>query len=153
MATAGKNTETLATVAEKVEQERTQWNGMEVMPLTGASITDKSTLIDVPFAITGIKATATAETPDNPSIPYVIVEANLGRGKKVWFNDSSTGVKVRCEELLQQYHDWKGEQDVWYDMPNLFCPRGLELSEYDKTINGRTVRGKTYYLTNIGGRP
>lgn len=128
------------------------WEGLNVTPLQGANYTPKEDLEGKPFAITGIKATFTKESEDRPSVPGVVVEADLGRNpdgtrNKKYFTDYSTGIKVTCEELLTKHHNWQGEQDKWYDFPGFLCPEGVQKSTYEKTVKGKKTTGVTYYLT------
>lgn len=135
-----------------------EWEGQTVTKLNGTNLVDKATLVDVPLAITGIKLTETKPDKDTGEIiEYMVIEANLGRAKgKVFFQDSSTGVKRELTEIASKFlgDKFTGEKDTWYDLPGYYCPEGLRASPYKKTVNGRTIDAVTYYLTYSGeGRP
>lgn len=135
-----------------------EWEGETVTKLAGTRLVDKATLVDIPFAITGIKLAETKPDEDTGEIiVYMVIEANLGRTKgKVFFQDSSTGVKRELTEIASKFlgDKFNGEIDVWYDLPGYFCPEGLRASPYKKKVNGRQIDAVTYYLTYASeGRP
>lgn len=146
MATAAKTAETDTKVTSA------KWGNEEVQVLAGFELVDKSTMIDKPFLITGARMIMTKGGNNSNPVEMMQVECEVDprTHKKVVFQDSSgTGVKTEIEDLLKLVHAWKGDLDVWYDFRYL-CPGGLRVSNYEAVINGKTIKGTTYYLTKAG---
>ncbi len=135
------------------------WN--EAAVVEGYTLTDKATLIGVPFIIIGITFRYGGLFADRRPRDYVSVEAVTKDNAPIVFNDGSTGIRrqlvqylgsvgllpngnvedpdtviVGVEGMTHAAHMTEG-------MRPLACPRGLRVSEYE---NEYTKEGETYYL-------
>jgi hypothetical protein len=113
----------------------------------GVDITDKATLVGVPFIVTGVWF----ETGSR-GIEYVYMDVMTKTGDTVTINDSSTtGIKAQMREYLAKL----GQNPAAGDVVSiaLHIPGGLRKTEYDVTDDsGRAKKARTYYLTRSGAR-
>lgn len=129
------------------------WDSAE--ELDGLNIADKTTLLGLPFVITGVSFRET-----NQGVRMVEVDVVTLESDEYTFTDSSTGVKAQLEAYLKT----KG-LDAGIDTGELIplalkAPEGLRVSEYEvpergpngQEIRGRMRKARTFYLTTSGKR-
>ena len=113
----------------------------------GIDITDKATLVGVPFIVTKVWF----ETGSR-NVEYVYLDVALRDGSMVTINDSSTtGVKSQMREYLGNLGKNPANGDVT-DV-TLYIPGGLRKNEYEVTDDsGKKKVARTYYMTRSGVR-
>lgn len=102
-------------------------------------IGDKEDLVGVPFVIAMVRWNDVKTKAGLPTgKQYVSVMAFTEDGKKIVFNDGSTGVAQQLQTYIAKHSRDTG----------ILCKKGLRVSEYDYTDpdTGITAPAKTYYL-------
>lgn len=111
--------------------------------LTGIDMLDKAELVGKRFLINEVQFRTS-----NTNVEQVWITALDEAGESFMFSDSSTGVR---KQLVKYFEDKNnaGVVDTEEKVPlRLAVPRGLRVSTYPaKDARGKTVQGKTYYLT------
>lgn len=104
---------------------------------TGFNVVDKSRLVGVPFRILEWK-----ENDGGDYGTFVSVLLVTGNNEKIVINDGSTGVAEQLHKVAER-RIAKGRA---LPFAGLDVPRGLRVSEYDKEIDGKITKARTYYL-------
>ena len=95
-------------------------------------IKDKDRLVGVPFIICDWKFIVDGDSGNT----YVNVLIMSPQGEKARFNDGSTGVYAQLREISEQF-----------GVVGIQVKNGLRKSEYDKEVDGKVTRAKTYYIS------
>lgn len=121
--------------------------------LSGLELEYKPNLIGIPLLVIGCRFELSSVT----SAQLCYIDAQTLDGRKVTFQDSSTGVKEQIKTYLNTKGLDAGIETGEYIPFKLIAPKGLRVSKYDRPIKtpagiatGKTQPAETYYLSTNG---